>query len=252
MAGPYQISLAAVDILGQALRLNLRLFPFEIPSVGRLQEDRVRIAKAVFVDLARRGLVQDGELDPDLQRALRTLADYQVTVAVMGTLEEGKQLFARASATPDAGVLAVQEDQRMRLELIRPTALAPTLVGLLPKAEAGPGHSVTLTKPGGGDGPDLFGRPSAHSTAPSALRIAESYLTRPRTGAGFFAVSGRGRHGKEFRAGEVGWFDTDAGRYLNLARPPGEDGQIHGTLSPADNARLTQQLDTLITAASHP
>lgn len=247
MAGPFQVSLAAVDILGQSLRLNLRLFPFEIPSVGRTQDDRVRIARAVFTDLAQRGLVRDGRLDPDLRRALHAVADYRVAVAVQGTLKEGQHLYARASATPDTGVLAVQDGQRMRLELIRPTALAATLVGLLPKAEAGPGHSVTLTKPAADDRGDLFGRPAPRpSTTPSALRIAESYLTRPRTGAGFFAVSHRDRHGKEIRAGEVGWFDTDAGRYLNLARPPGEDGQIHGTLSPADNARLTQQLGTLI------
>ena len=48
------------------------------------------------------------------------------------------------------------------------------------------------------------------------------------------------------RAGEVSWFDTEVGRYLMLSRPPGEDGQQHSTLSPADPARLTQQLGQLI------
>jgi hypothetical protein len=123
------------------------------------------------------------------------------------------------------------------------------MIGLLPKVDAGPGQSVTLTRPAvvGGrrdDGQDYFAR--VHRPADPVLRIVEGYLTRPRTGAGFFMVSGRDRHGKEIKAGELGWFDTDAGRYLSLSRPAGDDGQLHGTFSPADPARLTQQLGQLI------
>jgi hypothetical protein len=250
MASSYTLSLPAVDVLSQTLDLNTRLFPFEIPSFGRLQVDRTRIAKAVFSDLAGHGLIKHGDLEPDLQLALRTLADFRIAVAAMGTLEEGKPLFARASANGDNGVLAVQQGERLRLELIRPTALAVSMVGLLPKLEAGVGQSVTLTKPAvpvSGRGQDDY-LSELHPTRPadSALRIAEGYLSKPRTGSGFFAVSGRDRHGREVRAGEVAWFDTDAGRYLNLTHPPDYDGQVHGTFSPADPARLTQSLRQLI------
>jgi hypothetical protein len=44
----------------------------------------------------------------------------------------------------------------------------------------------------------------------------------------------------------VTWIDTDAGRYLALVRPPGEDGHVRSTFSPADSARLTHQLGELI------
>ena len=254
MTGTCSLSLAAVDILSQTLDVNVRLFPFEIPSVGLFQEDRVRIAKAVFTDLAQRGLVRQGELDPDLERALRTVADHRVAVAAMGTLDADRQLFARASATAETGVLAVQEGQQLRLELIRPTALAASMVGLLPALEAGPGQSVNLTKPapvGRRDGGDYFA--SVHGpryASDGAVRIAESYLSRPRTGAGFFTVSGRDRAGREIRGGDIGWFDTDAGRYLSLTQPTTDDGQIHGTFSPADAPRLIQQLGQLIAAVS--
>lgn len=253
MTDSYSLSLAAMDVLSQALDVNTRLFPFEIPSFGTFQTDRVRIAKAVFTDLNKRGLVRQGRIDPNLERGLRTLADYRVAVTAMGTLEEGKHLFARVSANGETGVLAVQEDQKVRLELIRPTALAVTMVGLLPKLDAGPGQSVTLTRPapvsarGHDDERNYFSQVRGpRSGSDQALRIAESYLTKARTGSGFFAVIGRGRHGKEIRGGEVGWFDTDAGRYLSLSRPPGDDGQVHGTFSPADPVRLTQQLGQLI------
>jgi hypothetical protein len=252
MAGPYALSLAAVDVLAQTLDVNLRLFPFEIPSVGRMQADRTRIAKAVFVDLNRRGLIQHGEIEPELRQALHTLADYRVAVASMGTLSADEQLFARASASANGeiGVLAVQRGQQLRVEQIRPTALAVTMVGLLPKADAGTGQSVTLTKPataasGGRDG-ELFTQVHGSIGADPVLRIAEGYLARPRTGSGFFAVSARNRHGREVRAGEIGWFDTDLGRYLHLSPPPDSEGRVHGTFSPADPARLTQQLGQLI------
>jgi hypothetical protein len=248
MADSFALSLTEVDILSQTLGVNLRLFPFEIPSFGRLQVDRKRIAKSVFANLAQRGLIRYGELDPDLSRAVRTVADYRIAVAAMGQLEEGKQLFARASATAETGVLAVQEGDRLRLELIRPTALAVTMVGLLPTVDAGPGQSVTVTKPAvvGGRGDDDDGVFKRGSSADPVLRIVEGYVSRPRTGSGFFAVSGKDRYGREIRAGELGWMDTDAGRYLNLSRPPGEDGQVHGTFSPADPVRLTQHLGQLI------
>lgn len=254
MVDSFSLSLAAVDVLAQTLDVNLRRFPLEIPSVGETEDDRVRIARAVFTDLAKRGLVRHGELHEDLTMALRALSDFEVAVAAMGTLEKGKRLFARASANRDAGVLAVQEGQQLTVTLIRPTALAMTMVGLLPKVEAGPGQSVTVAQPAavGGRGDDEGGFSSVRGGGRSdpVLRIAESYLSRPRTGSGFFTVSGRDRHGKEIKAGSVGWFDTDAGRYLSLTRPVGEDGQIHGTFSPADPARLIQQLGQLIQAAA--
>lgn len=259
MADQYSLSLAAVDVLSQTLDVNTRLFPFEIPSFGQMQEDRVRIAKAVFNDLYKRGLVRQGELDPGLVRALRVLADYRVAVTAMGTVDEHKRLFARASANGDTGVLAVQDGQKIRFDLVRPTALARSIVELLPKADAGPGQSVTLTRPApvgtrrGGDEVELnyFANVRGpRSGSDQALRIAQSYMTRPRTGSGFFAVVGKDRNGKDVQAGEVGWYDTDQGRYLTLSRPPGDDGQIHGTMSPADPARLTQQLTELIASVS--
>jgi hypothetical protein len=241
----FSLSLAAVDVLSQTLDLNARVFPFEIPSFGTFETDRVRIAKAVFTDLSKRGLIRQGTIDPDLTRALRALADYRIAVAAMGQLEENRQLYARAAANGETAVLAVQEDQKLRLAI--------TMVGLLPKLNAGPGQSVTLTQPSPAAArrddaePNYFSQVRApRSGVDQAFRIAESYLTRPRTGSGFFVVFGRGRHGKEIRGGEVSWYDTDVGRYLSLSKPPTDDGQVHGTFSPADPARLTQQLTQLI------
>jgi hypothetical protein len=251
MARSFTLSLAAADIVAQLLGVNIRLFPFDIPSVGEYQVDRIRIARSVFTDLAKRGLVRHGGVDPDLELAMRTLSDYVITVAVMGTVEKNREIYARASANNDAGVLAVKEKQSLRFELIRPTALALTLVGLLPKAQAGPGQSVTISRPGEArhrrpedGGESLFG--NVRATTEQQMRVAASYVNRPRTGTGFFAVSGRDRNGHEVRAGGLTWLDTDAGRYLSLSRPPDEDGAVTSTFSPADSTRLTHSLGEMI------
>jgi ESX secretion-associated protein EspG len=212
------------------------------------------IARQVFLDLGRRGLIRDGDLDPQLLRALRTLSEYVVTVAVMGTVEKTRKLYARVATNGETGVLAVKEGESLRIELIRPTALAITLAGLLPALGAAPGHSVTITQPApqrrpdGYDADNLLAPVHANRTAnEQQMRIAASYLSRPRTGTGFFSVSGRDRRtGRELQGGTVTWLDTDAGRYLMVSRPPGEDGQVRSTLSPADTTRMAHQLGELI------
>jgi len=245
----YTLSLRAADVLAQTLDVNIRQFPFEIPSFGEYQQDRVRIAREVFLDLGRQGLVRDGDIDPQLARALRTLSEYVITVAVMGTVEGDRKVYARAAASGETGVLAVKDGETLRLELIRPTSLAVTLVGLLPELGAGPGQSVTITQPGPGSpvADNVLAPVHARSGDEQQLRIAEAYLSRPRTGTGFFSVAGRDRRmGRELLGGNLTWIDTDAGRYLMVSRPPGEDGQVRSTFSPADAPRLVYQLGSLI------
>ena len=252
MARSFTLSLAAADIVAELLGVNIRMFPFEIPSVGQFQVDRQRIARAVLLDLAKRGLVRGDDLDPELKLAMRTLSNYVIAVAVMGTVEKSREIYARASATSDTGVVVVKEDQSMRFELIRPTSLALALVDLLPRMQAGPGQSVTIRQPPPparhrrDDNEQMVFGERVRATAEQQLRTATSYLSRPRTGTGFFAVSGRDRHGREVRAGGLTWLDTDQGRYLTLSRPPDEDGAVTGTFSPADSARLTHQLGEMI------
>jgi ESX secretion-associated protein EspG len=245
----FTLSLVAADVLGQALDVDVRQFPFDIPSFGEYERDRQRLARQVFTDLHRRGLVRNGDLDPDLTRAMRLLSDHAITVAVMGTVESTREIYARAATNGESAVLAVKDGERFTLELIRPTALALTLVGLLPRADAGPGQSVTITQPEPKRRDDEYLTPLNVNRGANdqQLRIAASYLNRPRTGTGFFTVSGRDKwSNRETKGGGLTWLDTDVGRYLTVTRPPGDDGQVRSTFSPADTARMTRQLGELI------
>lgn len=248
----YQLSLVEADILGQTLDVDIRQFPFDIPSHGQFQVERQRLAREVFLGLNRRGLMRYGDLDPELSRSLRTLANYSVTVSVMGTVEKTRELYARAAANGETGVLLIKDAQGLKVDPIRPTALATSLVGLLPKLEAGPGQSVSITQTTQltrqlDDDFMMLPAQASRNGNEQQLRIAASYLSRPRTGTGMFTVTGRDRRtGRELRAGTLTWIDTEDGRYLALSRPPGEDGQTRTTFSPTDSPRLTQQLGEMI------
>jgi len=254
MPTTFGLSFAAVDILSAGLRVNPRVYPFQIPSFGEFAEDRVRIADAIKNDLIGRGLADQRDLAPEVADAIRLLSDYQVAVAVMGETEGGKKVYARGAATARKGMVAVQEDNVLKFEIIRPESLARHIAALLPNAKPGPGQSVTITQPKAHpapqDGDDLGFRrvapPRTNTTA--QLRGAEEMLRRKRLGSGHFAVTGRDRNGKINQAPALGWIDTDAGRYLVQAHAnPDVDG---GTFFPADTNRMIHQLNELLRSVS--
>jgi hypothetical protein len=253
MPTTFGLSFAAVDILSAGLQVNCRVYPFQIPGFGEFAEDRVRIAGAIKEDLISRGLADQRDLSPDVADAIRLLADYQVAVAVMGDVEGGKKVYARGAATARKGMVVLQEENILKFEIVRPEGLARSIVALLPNAKAGPGQSVTITRPKAHPKPqddDLGFRrvapPRTNSTA--QLRGAEEILIRKRLGSGHFAVTGRDRNGKIAHAPGLGWIDTDAGRYLVQAHASEDvDG---GTFFPADNARIIHQLNELLKSVS--
>ncbi|MBO0839488.1 MAG: ESX secretion-associated protein EspG [Sciscionella sp.] len=225
MADVFTLSLAAVDILSDVLGINVRRFPFVIPSIGENVDERVDIASAVFTDLDTRGLLPDGDVAPKVLLGLRLLANYHVAIAVFGTVG-GQPVYARVSSDGRNGVLASRQRQLLRFELIKPEMLVPAVVGLLPALAAGDGGPVAV----GGDAVDAW--------------VADT-LRRPRTGTGYFLVSGRDMAGKETSAPALTWVDTADGRYA--IRGDGNDtGSARGTFAPADNASIGGHLVELV------
>ncbi|MET0233843.1 MAG: ESX secretion-associated protein EspG [Kibdelosporangium sp.] len=246
MTDAFTLSLAAVDILGEALGVDCRRYPFQLPGIGDFAEDRVRIAEAVFADLTQRRLVRNEKLNPTIAEGLRLMARSRVAIAVMGTLEDESGLYARVSADHDRGLLVIQEGQLFRFEFVRPESLARTAVSLLPRLRPGHGQSVTITSGSVATEENQEGfsrqvRPP-RTASQSQLAAAQEMLRKPRTGAGYFVVSAMDSSGKETRAPGLSWLDTEEGRYMAQARPD-EGG---GTFAPADTARLVQQLDDLM------
>jgi ESX secretion-associated protein EspG len=232
MIRSFSLSLAAMDILWERLELGLPPFPFEVPHNGRTMEERANIRGAVHADLRRRNLMEGDRLDPDVEDALRALAQPQVALTVFGSLDRGAALLARVVRTGQNAILTVLIGQTLRFEYIRPGTIVQAMVGLIPDERPGPGQPVTLS---------LDGREPKTSAEIRTRAAAEAMFERPRIRVGQFGITVRGRHGREHRGPELGWFDTDAGRYSAQSRTE-PDGQRWVTYAPADRARLGQLL----------
>jgi hypothetical protein len=66
-------------------------------------------------------------------------------------------------------------------------------------------------------------------------------MQRPIIRAGEFGVTVRDLHGRTRRLPGISWFDTEAGRFMNIVRKSG-DGEEWLTLTPADGSRIAHRL----------
>ncbi|MET8757207.1 ESX secretion-associated protein EspG [Lentzea sp. NPDC004782] len=254
MSGEIVCSFAALDVLGEALRITVRRFPFAIPHHGATREDRIRLVEAVHQDLVARGLVRDGEFVPELVEALHVFARGHLMVALVGSAGE-TQPTALAVADDRTGVVAEQRGETIAFQLCQPDAIVPGLVRLLPPMRSGPGVSVTVTDTSAParrrveeDFSEMTFRTQVKATGPSPSgqrAAAEDILRRPRLGAGYFSVSARGRNGRETELGTINYLDTDAGRYAVIPTTA-PDGRLAATYTPADQATLDRHLNRII------
>jgi hypothetical protein len=250
MIESFTLSLAAVDVLSESLGLGQAPFPFEVPHNGQSAQQRAGILDAVLTDLTQRDLANRGRLDPEVAQALITLCSAEVAVTAIGLLDDGQQLLARAALANSQAVRAVLDGQRLLIDYIRPSALAQSMVELLPDMPPAIDQSITITqeapaspKPEGTQFARMVRAPKTGRSA--QLAAAKAILERPRIRVGQFDLILRG---KRDRLPEIGWFDTDAGRYLMQANP-GDDGRTWVTYAPTDKARLRHLIDEQLARA---
>lgn len=255
MTNSFSLSQAAVDILLEHCGLGRAPFPFQLPHIGTSRTQRAQVRDAVFRDLDGRGLLRHGrdgraDVDDDLQLALRTLVRPQLAITAAAQLEDSKMLFARAATDGTYAVLAKQDDNLLLFEEARSTGLVPAIVDLLPLTPAAGGQSVTVARParrkarqGSDQGSyDPFaGVQRPRPQASNQMRTVERIFEKPRKRIGQFTVLVRGQSNREAPLAPIAWFDTDDGRYMGTTRSA-DDGQDWITYTPADNARIAQQL----------
>lgn len=271
-AESFSLSLAAMDILWERLELGQHVFPFVVPSFGELMEDRHRIADAVFRDLGSRGLATGSEPGPVLTKALVLLAKGTTSVAAVGSLDGDARLLARVSVNDRTGIRVVCRGEIFHFDQIRPEALIPSVLELLPPAAPGPGYSVRFSAKNAknASAPARSGRTGrtgrydddvdedggfrwrredgggGGSTGEAAQRqAAKAMFQGPKLRAGYFVAFGRDRYGRAQQATGLGWFDNRQGRYL-MRSQTAWDGQAWASMAPADPARLAQQLADLV------
>jgi len=254
------VSLAAFDMLWEELRLGALPYPFQVPSYGETYEERSRIRAAVHADLQQRGVTDRGRVAQPVAAALALVARPHIQLDTISTVDvqatQASMLRAAAAARGRDAVLMVQEGQMVRLEWTRDTALAASIVGLLPPTKAGPGREISLPASLVGSAGD--GRPAMPSmvvtrrTAESASKdqqkalatmLEPEVLRLGQIGVGLYDERGRVR-----RLPGMSWFDNAAGRYYSVVAR-GRDGQDWATVSPGDASRMVYRLGEMIRTA---
>lgn len=232
------LSLAALDVLWEDLRLGQLPFPLEVRSHGDTVGIRARIRTAVYGDLARRGLATGTRPDDGLVEKLRLLAEPAVAVDLVALLDlaDTEPLRALAVAKGRHGLVVTQRRLTVSLRGTRRELAVGSLVRLLPATRAGTEKSVT--------------RPAAafdhaRRLAPVGGVLRTVTVTgpteRPVVRAGQLGVTRVEESGRRHREPGIGWFDTDEGRYATTITA-GPDGADWVTVWPADNARLAHRL----------
>ncbi len=257
MAVGFECTFLELDVIGDALQLDVRPFPFDFPVHGDMIEDRVRLIQVAQRTLTAKGLIEGSRFADIVEDTLGVFARGRLAIAVLGTVA-GRPTCARAVTDDRTAVLATQHGQTIRFDPITPPSMVRAVLALLPPAHPGPGQSVTMTT----EPPAGTWRPTpdddqtggylqssrAHGDSAGVQRaMIDEIMRRPRIGSGYFAVTVRGRNGRESTPLTMNWLDTDSGRYVVIPNTAA-DGRTHITYTPADQARLEQSLSHLVRA----
>lgn len=246
-----------LDVIGDALGIDVRPFPFEFPVHGDLVEDRIRLIHAAERTLTTKGLVNGVRFAPEVEETLGLFARGRLAVAILGTVD-GTPCAARAVTDDRVAVLAVQRSQMISFDTVTPASMIRAVLSLLPPARPGPGRSVTITaetaapprQPQPSD-EDFGGRHYLQPARPTGdaasvqRAMIDEIMRRPRVGSGYFAATVRGRDNRESKPLTMNWLDTDSGRYVVIPTT-GPDGRTHITYAPADQAKLEQSLTHIV------
>jgi hypothetical protein len=238
----FSLSLVAVDVLWEELGLAAVPVPLQVPSHGETYEERGRLKREVWQDLAGRGLARRGRLESELEDALRVLAGFTSAISLFGVLDDERPVRARVSGNARYAVLASQDEDGIRLAQAESTKLAWSIVDVLPAVRAFPGRPVTIRECGPED--SGYRAPGTQPTPDEAE--AQRMLSTPRLRAGYFTAYGRDARGRVTASPELAWTDTAQGRFSSRMRTT-RGGRTFTDHAPATSADLARHLRDLLT-----
>lgn len=242
-----------LDVLWHDLGLGRLPYPLDVPNHGSTEEERKRLREEV--------LASYGEPAPRLVALLRLLGDHEVAVDAVAHVD--RAVRAVAVSNGERGALAVIDSGSIGVLEIRPTALARSIVEVLPDGSAGPGSALSLRlealkeavalqeeQPdddeddpwGSGELDEREALQKAGLSREDATAVSE--LAAGRIAGGQFGVS-VGAGYRRARAGAlITWFDTQQGRYLMV----NENGWL--SLAPTDNDRIATRIASVLSTVS--
>ncbi|MGH3467139.1 MAG: ESX secretion-associated protein EspG, partial [Thermocrispum sp.] len=229
----------------------------DVPVVGDTVEERQRLRETIHRTLGRSGVLRAGRVDPTIEDALVVLARAPFVLTATGDVDRAP-LLARACSDGRDAVLARQHGNHLAVGLVRPTAVVPAIVDLLPDIPPGRGASLTMPaaqhQPPSRDEDDYDPLAAARDrpTAGGSERAVARIFGRPRLGFGALTASVRqaapGGEQRWHRLGQLTWWDIQqengAGPGRWFTTTSGDPPQL--SLHPGDNARLAGYLQQLV------
>ncbi|HEY0638519.1 MAG TPA: ESX secretion-associated protein EspG [Pseudonocardiaceae bacterium] len=261
---PALVADAIRDALDVTLPSALR-----VPWHGATMEERAILLERGWQEAEEYEIGTRDALHPFVRDAFHLLARPEVSVElVVGDVQAKRDHTAFAATDGGFALMARYDERGLMLEAVRPTGLAPALVGLLPPHPPGRGQSASVRTATLRAVTDRVGRQPAameRELAAAGVRRADAeviaaVLTAERVRGGQLCAIGYEQHGGKGHVVdlEVGFIDTEQGRYLTQNKPgepadqatTADDGdRNHLTIAPADNARLVERIDEMITRA---
>ncbi|WP_158849866.1 ESX secretion-associated protein EspG [Saccharothrix deserti] len=242
-----------LDVLWHHLDLGRMPYPLDVPSHGATEEERKRLREEV--------LAAYGELDSRLVGLLRLLGNHEVAIDAVAHVD--RAVRAVAVSNGERGALAVIDSGSVGVLEIRPTALARSIVEVLPEGSAGPGSALSLRLEtlnaavamqdeqqdddeddpwGSGELDEREALQKAGLSREDATVVSE--LATSRVAGGQFGVTVGGGYRRERAGALITWFDTHQGRYLMVH----EDGWL--SLAPTDNDRIATRIASVLSTVS--
>jgi hypothetical protein len=241
-SGWVQLSAVELYLLWSTMGLGETPDVLDLSHVGRTPARRAELVEETSEELAARDLGTVTAPARDLAGMLRALGTCTSSLD-MRVYGSGAPMFAFAGAGPSGAAVAARVGDEVRLGMVRPTALASSLLGSLAPLPAALGQPVNVSAAdyeeacveGEYDGVSGFTRVlHAAGVRQSDVSVLAHALTS-RTGGGQLGATGRVR-----TYGVVSWLDTPDGRYA--LRRNGE----WITITPADPPRLTSMAEEML------
>jgi hypothetical protein len=233
------LSPIALDFLWEALDAGEPPYPLEIQSHGATMDSRAALRRQIREQLVAGQLLDNtGRLERQLEEWLGVLAQADLSIdSVFLPDRDAPPVLALAAARRGLAVLAVQQQDGLRLREIPGDGLVSAIVGLLPGARRGTETSVSLPADQLAAG-GAAERASDVETRKALARITALQNLR----GGQIAVNSRNDMRGRRRSPVLSWFDNESGRYLTQSR----DGWV--TVAPADAAALRKRIGEMVTS----
>ncbi|GAB2731900.1 hypothetical protein GCM10027174_00320 [Salinifilum aidingensis] len=257
-----QLSLSPEAVHYLCERFDLRLHPMLrvgwLP-VGATEDDQRELARRGHDELARQGLLDEGDPHPFVDDALHLLAKPPLAVALAARVPGGEDFNAvlvehgrdtiQAYQPDGENAEQVREIRLSRHEFGGPARNAVDLLGGVGAASGGsvslPTEQLDRVGSGRGSGGLLPALRSA-GIAGSDAQVLVKALTGERTMDGVFTARAYDRKLRRVRklGSNLQFFTTTEGTYF-LRRKTGGDGREWCTIAPADNRKLVSQLEEM-------